>query len=287
MSNRQRTLPAHADGAPVPAARHDGEVKEASSAANGKSKGKRVGAALNVVAILRYLGRQGSPVRLVQIARDLEINPSTCLSILHTLAREDFVTIDHDTKRYEIGLSVFELANHSSALRRDITAVRPLLERVANRLGVTVAMWRQISADQKMLVLAATGPGQTRIHLALGQRPPLLYGSGGRVFAAFGNFDERTLRSQFRHIRSDRRLSFREFMTQVQETRDRGWSADIGSHISGIAAVGVPVFDAHGALLMACTAIMWIEQYNERFAQDLANELMRLSRSVTFLSPSL
>ena len=252
-----------------------------------RPKGKRVGAAANTVAILRHLSRQSQPVKLSEIARDLGINPSTCLSILHTLAQDDFVNIDHNTKRYEVGLGVFELANSSSALRRDITAARPLLERVANALGVTVALWRQIAPAQKILVLAATGPGQTRIHLALGQRPPLLYGSGGRVYAAFGGLRESALRSQFARIRHDKSLSFREFMKQVAETRERGWSADVGSHISGIAAVGVPVFDTQGRLLMACTAIMWIEQYSERFAQQIANDLMKISRSITFLSPSM
>ena len=273
MSNRQRI----AVDEPVIAGRSEAA----------RPKGKRVGAAANTVAILRYLSRQSQPVKLVQVAGDLDINPSTCLSILHTLAQDDFVNIDHNTKRYEVGLGVFELANYSSALRRDITAARPLLERVANERGVTVALWRQISPDQKILVLAATGPGQTRIHLALGQRPPLLYGSGGRVFAAFGGIQEAAMRAQFARIRHDKSLSFREFMKQVAETRERGWSADVGSHIAGIAAVGVPVFDTQGRLLMACTAIMWKEQYSERFAQEIANDLMKISLSITFLSPSM
>ena len=252
-----------------------------------KLKGKLVGAALNAVAILRFLSRQASPVKLVDIASVLNINPSTCLGILHTLAREDFVTIDHKTKRYEVGLGVFELANYSSALRRDITAVRPLLERVANDRGVTVALWRQISSDQKILVLAATGPGQTQIHLAVGQRPPLLYGSSGRVLVAFGDIKDSVLRSQFKSVRWDKPLSFAAFRKQVVQTRKRGWSTEIGSHIAGIASVAVPVFDTHGKLLMACTAIMWIEQYSERFAHEVVTDLMQISRSIRFLSPSL
>jgi DNA-binding IclR family transcriptional regulator len=275
---------------PMNSTHKDSTLKAAASRPPAKGaapKGKPVGATINTVTILRYLSRRPSPTRLADIARDLRMNPSNCLNILHTLVGEEFVAFDPDSKRYEIGVGVLELSHGSGALQRDITAVRPLLERVATNRGVTVALWRPISREQKVLVLAASGPGQTRIHLGMGQRPPLLSGSGGRVIAAFGGMKEGALRVQFKKLRWAKPISFEQFMQQAAETRQRGWGVDVENLLTGVAAVGVPVFDTQGALFMVCTAIMWVNQFNERFAQDLASDLLQLSRNITFISPTL
>lgn len=255
--------------------------------ARGDHKGKVVGASLNTVAILCYLSSRTQPVTLTQISRDLDLNSSSCLSILHTLSRVDFVSIDEDLKRYSLGLGVLQLASSSSALRRDVGAVRPLFERVATRHDVTVALWRQVSRDHRILILVATAPGKTRIHLGLGQRPPLLSGSGGRVIAAFSDMSEAELRAQFKKVRWDRPVPFRKYMEEVRETRKRGWSVDIGTNLEGVAAVGVPIFDAQGDLLMVCTALMFANQYSDQFGRELAEDLLALSRNITLLAPAL
>ena len=250
-------------------------------------KGKPVSATSNTMGILSYLSRQSNPAKLSDISKGLGLNPSNCLNILHTLVREEFVSFNPDSKQYEIGVGILELSNNSSALQRDISAIRPLMEHVANQRGFTVALWRQVSRSHKVLVLAANPPGQARMHMSLGQRPLLFTGASGRVSAAFSRITERALHAQFKKVRWYQPITFEKFLQEVAETRERGWSVDIERLLPGIATVGVPVFDARGDLMMVCTAIMWISQYSAKFALETANDMLRLSRNISFVAPTL
>ena len=82
-------------------------------------------------------------------------------------------------------------------------------------------------------------------------------------------------------------MPFRKYMEEVRETRRRGWSVDIGANLEGVAAVGVPIFDAQGDLLLTCTALMFANQYSDQFGRELAEDLMGLSRDITLLAPVL
>ncbi|MBP7568356.1 MAG: helix-turn-helix domain-containing protein, partial [Burkholderiaceae bacterium] len=71
---------------------------------------KLVGALVSGLSVLRYLAASGSPVGVTRIARELELNASTCFNLLKTLVHEGLVTFDDDTKTYAIGIGLVELA---------------------------------------------------------------------------------------------------------------------------------------------------------------------------------
>ena len=64
---------------------------------------------VNAIRILRLLSQAGRPERAVDIARQLDINPSTCFNILRTLAAEDMVEFNAMSKRYSAGLGLARL----------------------------------------------------------------------------------------------------------------------------------------------------------------------------------
>ena len=91
---------------------------------------KQVNALSRGIAILRYLDAQGEPVGVVQIARDLQINASTCFNLLRTLVHERLAMFDPATKKYSPGLGVLALAH--AALKQDgpIRLLHPQIEQI-------------------------------------------------------------------------------------------------------------------------------------------------------------
>ena len=74
---------------------------------------KLVGALSSGLKILRYLASSSTPIGVTRIAKDLELNASTCFNLLKTLVHERLVTFDESTKTYSM-VSSAVLRNHSN-----------------------------------------------------------------------------------------------------------------------------------------------------------------------------
>lgn len=200
-----------------------------------------VGATVNTVRILRYLGSAGEPVRLVRITADLGLNASTCLNILRTLADEDMVLHHAETKTYTLGFGAVELSRQALSRSEGIAMVQPLLDDFSRGHGVSVMLWRRID-DSHLMTVAHSGAGSTmHIKADVGSRLPLLSGSMGRVIAAADEFDEATLRARFAEVPWQKNFDFDKFLKQAEDARRKGWGEDRGEIAAGRHGLSVAV----------------------------------------------
>ncbi|WP_168992024.1 MULTISPECIES: IclR family transcriptional regulator [Mesorhizobium] len=246
-------------------------AKEISS--DGTASGKMVGAVVAAIKILHYLGDVQQAVGVSHIAKEAKLNTSTTFNILRTLAMHDFVQFDPVAKTYMLSLGIMEIAKGATAIGGDVGIVRPMIERIANDHGVTVTLWQPVGNRRKVLIMTAHTRNAMRIQMTVGQRLPLLVGAAGRVFAAFGTATEEDLREQFDAIRWERSLTFKEFMEQVSDAREKGWALDDGYFNAGTVLVSTPILDQNGHAIMAVTANMFTGQYDPNRAEAIIRDL--------------
>lgn len=247
---------------------------------NAMTSGKVVGAVAGAIKILRYLSESPQPAGVSRIAKETRLNTSTTFNILRTLAVNDLVNFDPVSKAYSLSLGIMEIAKGATALRGDISAALPLMERIANEHGVTLTLWQPVSHNRKVLILSALARNALRIQMTVGQRLPLYIGATGRVFAAFGPASESELKSRFEEIRWNRPISFKEFQGQVRETRETGWAFDDGNFAVGTISVAAPVLDRNGIAIMATTATMFTGQYTEERVKEIVRDLRLFGEQV-------
>jgi len=228
-------------------------------------KGKIVGAVSVAIDILEYLARQPQPVGVTRIAGDLGLNASTTFNTLKTLAAHDYVVFQEASKTYRIGFGLLHVARSVAGQNQEFEVMRAELEAIATRHQVTLAVWRPLRIDRKVLIYSFQPAGSLgiRIQMSLGQRLPLLVGSSGRLFAAFGALDRAERERQFSQIRWQRPLTFEAFEAEVDEARRLGHSVDEGNYVRGTAMISIPIFDAEHKAVMAISAMMFIQQYEE------------------------
>jgi len=113
---------------------------------------KLVGALTAGLKVLRYLAQAESPAGVSQVARDLDINPSTCFNLLRTLVHENLVTFNAKKKTYSAGLGLLELTKGLTERDKLVSFIRPRLEEIAHAHRVTATLWRRISDDRVVLV---------------------------------------------------------------------------------------------------------------------------------------
>jgi DNA-binding IclR family transcriptional regulator len=232
----------------------------------------------NAIRILRYLSHAGQPARAIQIARHLSINSSTCFNILRTLVAEGVVEFSPLSKTYSTGLGLVKLAQNTLTEGQRVSVVKPLLQELAARFGVTVSLWRRMGLDRIVLVALEHSPSDFRIHMTEGQQAPLLVGASGRAIAPHMGFDRAQIKTMFKSLRWQRPLSFETYWDEVQETRERGYAIDDGYFARGILSVGAAIPDpVTNSVQFAVTAVMFQGQYDATGVAEVGRELRSLA----------
>lgn len=245
---------------------------------------KQVNALARGIAILRYLNSQGEPVGVVQIARDLKINASTCFNLLRTLVHERLAIFDPATKKYSPGLGVLALARGALKQGGHIQLLHPQLEQIADTYKVTVMLWQLTSPDRAMVVDLAEAPTPVRVQFTVGQRLPSLIGALGRCFAAHLGLPKSRIKTMFRELRWQNPPTFEQYWSDVEDARRNGFAFDVGRYNRNFTTVAAPILASNGIAVMAVSAITFSGDIDRprmlRVAADLKRVCADASRAL-------
>lgn len=248
---------------------------------------KLVGALSNGLSVLRYLTATAAPVGVSRIARDLELNPSTCFNLLKTLVHERLVTFDETTKTYAIGLGLVELAKGALEQASYVRMLHPHLREIAIRHAVTATLWQRAGDERVVLVDRADNPAAMRVHLSIGQRLPTYIAALGRCMAAYSGLTSAELRGRFRALRWEDGPSFEEYLADVEDVRKCGYAVDIGHYVRGVTTVSAAVLDAQQSPVMAISAVGFSAQLGKpaikALGEDLRDRAAEIARALSGL----
>lgn len=242
---------------------------------------KLVGALSSGLAILRYLSVATQPVGVSRIARDLQLNASTCFNLLKTLVHERLVIFDDATKTYAIGLGLVQLAKGALEQASYVRMLHPHLQEIAGRHNVTATLWQRTTDERVVLVDRADNPSTIRVHMSIGQRLPMYIAALGRCMAAYSGLSPADLRRRVSELRWEEGPSFDEYLADVEEVRRRGYAVDAGHYVRGVTTVSAPVLDAARQPVMAISAVGFTAQLGKSAIRALGEDLRARAQEIT------
>jgi DNA-binding IclR family transcriptional regulator len=121
----------------------------------GRPYQEQVPAVVRAVRVLERLAAAGGSCALADLARELEVGPSSLLAILTTLRRADLVTRTA-SGRYEIGPGLAALGNAAACRIRACERFATVAEELVTAFGETVVLWIR---HEETFVLAAAREG--------------------------------------------------------------------------------------------------------------------------------
>lgn len=238
-------------------------------------RGKRVGAVVNALEIVRYLGSAGIDQRATDISRDLKLNPSTCFNILQTLVAEGVVSFHPIRKLYRLQDRWAQCVDDDAG----IFNLKPEAERLACRHQTFISVWQRSVNDRLVLVFATETALPFEVRVLPGSRAPLFIGSAGRVMAAVSRIPEQQLRTHFGRLRWDCPPPFERYVQDIVTTSRTGWALDRENFARGFVTVSVPLEDMAGQVNYACSATMPSHAWSEARGAGIAADLMALGGS--------
>jgi DNA-binding IclR family transcriptional regulator len=245
------------------------------------SPGKLVGALTSGLSILRYLSRVDAPVGVTQVARDLELNTSTCFNLLKTLVHERLVTFQPATKTYVLGLGFVELAKQTLEKASFARMIRPHLEALVSEYSITTTLWQRSGDDRVVLIDRADCDSAIRVHMTIGQRLPTYIAALGRAMAASSGLSRGELRQRFTRLRWQNAPSFDEYYAEVEDAADKGYAVDVDRYVRGVTTISAPIYTGESRATMAISAIGFTGQFSGSMIEDIGNDLRHRAESIS------
>ncbi len=190
------------------------------------------------------------------------------------------------SKRYQVGLAVFELAKQVSMGRGYDSVALPVLRRLAADVQES-ALMSVLDGDHQLYVAHVQGPLQLNVIGEPGTRGPIHCTSMGKVLIAFAPAEvrERLVATLELTGLTPRTITDRDaFAAEIAHVRACGYALSDEEHEEGIRAVGVPVMASDG---LAMAAISVAAPAFRRSRDDMVNMLPALLAAARELAVTL
>lgn len=198
------------------------------------------------VAILQALHRQ--PRSLTELAHAAELDESTTLRYLSCLGSYGWVEREEWTGQYRLGIGLFHLGQAALDGRDIVSAARPVMVRLRDRLQETVNLALR-SGDNLVLIVAVESQRSIKKGASVGDQD-IWHASGlGKAMLAFMTAEDLgriLVHNQLTPLTPCTITDERSLGEELAHIRKRGYAIDDGESEEGLRCVAAPILDQHG-----------------------------------------
>jgi DNA-binding IclR family transcriptional regulator len=219
--------------------------------------------------ILDCFNFQNRELSLSDVVFRTGLNKTTTKRLISNLTRRGYLHQDLKTKKYQLGMRLFELGGivfSSFSLRR--AAAYPMTN-LQNETGATVLVGVK-NEDQLVYVDKREGDGMIRISSDIGWRRPLHYGMLGMVLMASLDNKEVTRILKKYPLQAHTPFSITDqdaFRLRLEKVRDQGYVLEKEEAVEGVIGIAAPIKDYTRSVSAALGIAVPVSQRN--LNQDL------------------
>ena len=229
----------------------------------------------NALKVIEYLAERDE-AGVSDISRALGVATSTSHRLLSTLSSREFVVQNPKTRKYMLGIRMFQLGS-SVANRLGVRNVALInMEKLAVESGETVNLG-VLEKDQVIYLEKILNDDPIRVELQVGRAVPANCTAMGKAILAFqppGKLEEILSCINFQS-RANNTISDRgSLLSELEKIKNRGYAVDNEELIKTIKCIAAPVFDHNDRVVAAIS----IAGPSFRLTDERISELVPLVR---------
>jgi IclR family KDG regulon transcriptional repressor len=208
--------------------------------------------ATRVLRLLEVFRPGERDLSLTEIADRLSLPKSSVHRLLDALIEHDFIERDSASRRYRLGLRVFEIGSTAIHERGLHGAAHPIVERLAVSTNETCHL-AVLSGIEAVYVYKIDGGSSIIMSSRVGGRAPCYSTSIGKVLIAWSGDDmfQRIAKSGFQAYTPNTITTASELGAELDKVRRKGYALDIEEFERGLRCVAAPVRDQMGKVVAA------------------------------------
>jgi DNA-binding IclR family transcriptional regulator len=206
----------------------------------------------HALSVIEYLADRDE-AGISEISRDLGLAPSTTHRLIASLASREYMVQNPKTKRYRLGIKIFQLGSSVSNRFGIRQAALINMEKLAIESGETVNLGI-LDRTNVIYLEKILNDDPIRIELQVGHAVPAHCTGLGKAILAYLPPDK--LQSLLTSIQFEKRtkntISNGDVLqAELIKIRKRGYALDHGELIEGIHCIAVPVFSQNNSVVAA------------------------------------
>ncbi|MDZ4397188.1 IclR family transcriptional regulator [Hydrogenophaga sp.] len=170
-----------------------------------------------------------------ELLKRVDLSRPTLYRLLRTLEHSGFIVSSGDPQRFELGPSVAHLAHVWSSSLDIATLAQPMLRRLWDQTGETVALLVH-QGNSRICVAELPSAQPLSFKRGLGYREDVTLGASGRAILAHVPTPESYLN------KSGETVNVSAYLDRLQQIREQGYAISRDELIQGAVAVAVPFF---------------------------------------------
>lgn len=178
-----------------------------------------------------------------ELAAALNQNHTKVYRILETFERHKFLHKDKETKKYSLGLAVWELGNIVSEIFNIEELIHPILENLSKRTNESAFLI--ILDDEEAVTFDAVEANTTvRFSVSIGSRSPLYVGASYRSILAYmpPEFIDRYLEKKLVKYTDKTMVDPLEIKKDLKLIAEKGYAISESEYTKDVVAVAIPIF---------------------------------------------
>ncbi len=238
----------------------------------------------NAFAILEHVISSGSPLKLSEIAKNLNMNASTVSRYITALQSCGYVVQDAKTLRYSPTIKICELANTFMSHFKIADLAHPFVQEISDYFGETSCF----SIEQNFHVFyidIVVSSSRTLMNVQrVGNSAPLHSTAAGKLFLT--NYTLPQLKSLIEKHPLEKYtettiVSFDALVDELDKIRRDGYSTDDGENEVGIKCIAYPIFNKSGKVAASISitgpSFRLSGEWSERNQEHLADAARQLT----------
>ncbi|MGC1780009.1 MAG: IclR family transcriptional regulator [Xanthobacteraceae bacterium] len=197
------------------------------------------------VLLLRRIGEGNSVANVSRTARELGINRTTLLRLLHTLQSERFIEPRPDGQGWRIGVGLIGLS--AQAFSQDVVQTSiPILTRLAETLDLSAHLG--VLDGLEIVYLVRRVPNNAfASNIRIGSRLPAHAANMGRIILAYlapDRVDTLYAEAALSAVTPHTAVTLAQLHAQLEDDRSAGLAWSDGNYEADISSVAAAIFDA-------------------------------------------
>ncbi|MFQ5566633.1 MAG: IclR family transcriptional regulator [Paracoccaceae bacterium] len=237
------------------------------------------------LGVLEAVSAANGPVGISELSRQLGLAKGSVARLVTTLARMNFLVRDPETRKYQLGLKLWELGS-KSITGLDIRSVaRPVMEELHEATGETVHL-TVLSSEGKMVFLDKLDSTKSiRPNLQLGAHLPVHCVANGKAMLAFlpENQVAAILAGKLRRYTDATIIRKGELMAVVKGIRETGYAVNAGEFREDVSGVAAAICDHSNSAVAALGISLPSVRMTEEQARKLGALVAARARDISAL----
>lgn len=207
---------------------------------------------------------------LTELSHGLHESPTVVFRLVKTLEERGYVVREPASKRYSLGLRIWEIGRKAIG-RIGLTDLgRPVLKWLMEVTGETSYL-AVVRGTDTIYVDVVEGSEPLRVYAEPGFRVPLYLTASGKAILAFSGADlfREVVEAGMRRLTPATITSARRLRERLEEIRKTGLSVNRGERRPDISAVAAPIFNRLGE----CTAAIGVSGPSSRFTDERLDKI--------------